>query len=271
MDLQFYHHETLCDDEPQDFLFDSDLSDEETQGVSYFATHSSSLGSSTVLRHQVPPILLHPPVSVTSQSFRSRYHAPGSSDHISSRINILYPAASFPSYTPATLQPLLSDPNTLILDLRPPEAHFKSRLPDALSLSVPSSALMRLHFSTAQLAARTLTTKARDKFSQWRSAHRILVYDIDSSNLQEDSNILSLLRTFRAENALSLTHRSRSPHPHARIAERELAWLKGGFEAVWRECRDIVDIEPLPPLPMTDRRAVDYYEMPDPVSSAIES
>lgn len=85
------------------------------------------------------------------------------------------------------------------------------------------------------------TEAARRKFSQWRSAHRILVYDADSSNIHEGSNILGLLRKFRAEGAQP------SPDdPDAMVVERELTWLKGGFQAVWRERRDLIDSNPPP-------------------------
>jgi len=63
------------------------------------------------------------------------------------------------------------------------------------------------------------------RFSEWSKASTILVYDADSSSISESSNINGLLRKFRNEGF---------------PAENELAWLKGGFVAVWRERSDLV-------------------------------
>ncbi|KAF8203735.1 hypothetical protein BJ912DRAFT_940942 [Pholiota molesta] len=71
---------------------------------------------------------------------------------------------------------------------------------------------------------------ARNRFSAWPSASRILVYDADSTAIGDSSNINGLLRKFKLDGF-----------------QGELAWLKGGFHAVWRDRRDIVDA--LPPTP----------------------
>ena len=67
------------------------------------------------------------------------------------------------------------------------------------------------------------TSAARNKFSRWPEASRILVYDADTVTLPhnlQNNNLLGLMRKFRSEG-----------YP----AEREVAWLRGGFHAVWRE------------------------------------
>ncbi|KAF9478695.1 hypothetical protein BDN70DRAFT_835525 [Pholiota conissans] len=74
---------------------------------------------------------------------------------------------------------------------------------------------------------------ARNRFSAWPSASRILVYDADSTAIGDSSNINGLLRKFMLDGF-----------------HGELAWLKGGFHAVWRDRRDIVDA--LPPTPEND-------------------
>lgn len=95
------------------------------------------------------------------------------------------------------------------------------------------------------------TEAARRKFSQWRTASRILIYDADSSTIQEGSNILGLLRKFRAEGSQpapvnEFGSSAAAADPDAMIVERELAWLKGGFQAVWRERRELIDSDPPP-------------------------
>ena len=81
---------------------------------------------------------------------------------------------------------------------------------------------------------------ARRKFSQWSLAKRILVYDTDSIVLPDNSNILGLLRKFRAEAGLSTDPQSsRAASPSG---ELQLTWLKGGFQAVLREQQFLLDL-----------------------------
>lgn len=70
------------------------------------------------------------------------------------------------------------------------------------------------------------STTARSRFSAWPEASRILVYDADSTHLPHNSNIAGLLRKFRAEGFTG-----------------ELGWIKGGFQAVWREARELTTTE----------------------------
>ena len=66
---------------------------------------------------------------------------------------------------------------------------------------------------------------ARNRFSAWAEASSILIYDADSLNIPEGSNLHGLLRKFRNEGYPS---------------EKHLAWLQGGFVSVWRERKDLV-------------------------------
>ncbi|KAI0314261.1 hypothetical protein OF83DRAFT_463208, partial [Amylostereum chailletii] len=154
------------------------------------------------------------------------------------RLPARLPASNeFPSILPNDLPHLLSHKDTLVLDLRPLAIHHASRLPSAIPLSVPSTLLKRPLFSTAKLADMLPTKSTRRRFSQWRAAPRILVYDADSSALLQGSNILGLLRKFRTEYA-----QDRPPDSSASPnVEHELLWLRGGFQAVLRDRRDLVD------------------------------
>lgn len=64
------------------------------------------------------------------------------------------------------------------------------------------------------------SSSARARFAAWPTANRILVYDADSALVPDTSNIAGLLRKFRAEGFTG-----------------DLAWVKGGFQAVWRDAR----------------------------------
>ena len=137
---------------------------------------------------------------------------------------------SFSSIFPSSLTLWVDDLNTLILDIRPHAAYSSARIPHAISLSVPSTLLKRPLFSLQRLAAMLPSTNARTRFLAWNSASRILVYDADSQVVGESSNINGLLRKFKLDGF-----------------QGELAWLQGGFQAVWRDCHEIIDTHPPTP------------------------
>ncbi|KAF8480886.1 hypothetical protein DFH94DRAFT_648925, partial [Russula ochroleuca] len=184
------------------------------------------------------------PLSLALSAIPRNNHLP--SPHISSRSHSHHfptpspDAALFTAVTPADLPGFLSDPHTLILDIRPLPAYLASRVPHALPLSVPSTLLKRPLFPTARLAEMLPTPSARRKFSEWRLAKRILVYDADSAILPEGNNVLGLLRKFRSESGLSADPRS-SGAPTASPRELQLNWLTGGFQAVFREKQSLLD------------------------------
>lgn len=194
----------------------------------------------------IPSTAAHnPPLSLSLSSSISRNnHLP--SPHISSRSHSHHfptpspDAALFTAVAPADLPEFLSDPHTLVLDIRPLPAYLASRIPHALPLSVPSTLLKRPLFPTARLAEMLPTPSVRRKFSEWRLARRILVYDADSAILPEGNNVLGLLRKFRSEAGLSADQQS-SGAPSASSRELQLNWLKGGFQAVFREQQSLLD------------------------------
>ncbi|KAI9445507.1 hypothetical protein H4582DRAFT_2053503 [Lactarius indigo] len=184
------------------------------------------------------------PLSLSLPSIPRNNHLP--SPHLPTRPHphhLPAPSASASLFTPvlpADLPEIFSDPHTLILDIRPLPAYDASRVPHAVPLSVPSTLLKRPLFSTSKLAEMLPNRVARRKFSQWRLAKRILVYDTDSAVLPDNSNILGLLRKFRAEAGLSA-----DPQPSGVAGpsnELHLSWLKGGFQAVLREQQYLLDL-----------------------------
>ncbi|TFK30661.1 hypothetical protein FA15DRAFT_662681 [Coprinopsis marcescibilis] len=139
-------------------------------------------------------------------------------------------AAAFPPVLPAALVDIRNQADTLVLDIRPHAAYSSARLPSAVSLSVPSTLLKRPLFSLQRLCTMLPSKNARTRFSVWRTAKTIIVYDADSLTLPDNSNILGLLRKFKKDGF-----------------EGQLHWLKGGFQAVWRDMRDLVDTGPPTP------------------------
>ncbi|KAJ3754398.1 hypothetical protein EV360DRAFT_51725 [Lentinula raphanica] len=145
------------------------------------------------------------------------------------------PSSSFAFIEPKDLSPLINNSSALIIDIRPHAAYSSARIPTALSLSVPSTLLKRPLFSLDRLGAMLPSSSSRSRFSEWPKFSTILVYDVDSTGspfLPEGSNILGLLRKFSNDAAYSGS---------------TLLWLKGGFQRVWRECRDLVDFRPPDP------------------------
>ncbi|KAG2370313.1 hypothetical protein BDR07DRAFT_1386987 [Suillus spraguei] len=153
-----------------------------------------------------PPILPPPSKPVSSSSLASSSSSSSSSTSI--------------PVNPSDLAAYLADSSILILDIRPHAAHTAARIHRALSLSIPSTLIKRPLFGLSKLVQMLPSSSARARFAAWPTANRILVYDADSAIVPDTSNIAGLLRKFRAEGFTG-----------------ELAWVKGGFQAVWRDAR----------------------------------
>ncbi|KAF9535790.1 hypothetical protein CPB83DRAFT_842337 [Crepidotus variabilis] len=147
----------------------------------------------------------------------------------------------FIAVPPTDLDSWLHDTHTLIVDIRPHAAHSSARIPKAISLCVPSTLLKRPLFSLQKLSAMLPSASARNRFSTWRTASRIIVYDADSTSIGDSSNINGLLKKFKSDGF-----------------EGDLAWLKGGFQSVWKERRELVDTNP--PTPEADGDEDDAVE-----------
>ncbi|KAJ4471394.1 hypothetical protein C8J55DRAFT_563698 [Lentinula edodes] len=150
------------------------------------------------------------------------------------------PSSSFSSVEPIHLLPFINNTSALIIDIRPHAAYSSARIPTALSLSVPSTLLKRPLFSLDRLGAMLPSSSARSRFTEWPKFTTIVVYDVDSIGspfLPEGNNILGLLRKFSNDAAYN---------------GNTLLWLKGGFQRVWREHRDLVDFRPPEPEPEDD-------------------
>jgi hypothetical protein len=193
---------------------------------------ASRFGSSALLTTRLTPVTLAPPFRLQAAPVANLSAPPQSIPRPSSSMsqNSSQLAIHFTTITVGALGPWTGDPTALILDIRPHAAYSTARIPRAVSLSVPSTLLKRPLFSLSRLADMLPSANARARFSSWRSASRILVYDADSLSILESSNIYGLLRKLKNDGF-----------------QGDLAWLKGGFQAVWCESRDTIDTHPPTP------------------------
>ena len=191
---------------------------------------ANRFGSGDILTARLTPAALP---TVTIRSPDSPMANMSLTPRLPSTSNAASPTLSFSGIPPADIHSWLADNSALIVDIRPHAAHSSARIPRAVSLSVPSTLLKRPLFSLEKLSGMLPSASARKSFSAWRTASRIVVYDADSQTMGESSNIYGLLRKFKADGF-----------------QGELAWLRGGFQAVWKERRDLVDTSP--PTPDAD-------------------
>ncbi|KAK0465654.1 hypothetical protein IW261DRAFT_1523521 [Armillaria novae-zelandiae] len=143
---------------------------------------------------------------------------------------------SFHAVQHSELTGLVNTPSVLFIDIRPHAQFSNARLPNALSLSVPSTLLKRPMFSLDKLASMLSSSSSRSRFLGWNTSVQIVVYDADSTSLPDSSNILGLLRKFANDNS---------------GYSGKLCWLQGGFQSVWRDRRELIDQQPLVPDPTT--------------------
>ncbi|KAJ7924448.1 hypothetical protein B0H13DRAFT_1601582 [Mycena leptocephala] len=196
-------------------------------------------GDNVLTARLLPPVLRMPNTPMANLSI---HPLPSTAD------------STYIAVPPHALSQWLDDPRTLVVDIRPHAAYSSARLARAVSLSVPSTLLKRPLFSLQRLSAMLPSHSARTRFSAWRAAPQILVYDADSTALSDTSNIQGLLRKFRAE---------------APEAPTALAWVQGGFQAVWALRRDLVDA--VPPTPETETETDDDDDHPDPARGVLRA
>lgn len=201
---------------------------------------ASRFGSSALLTTRLTPVTLAPPPLRLPNSPMANMSIvapppPRSTPQSASHSQPPVFPSQFTAVTTVIIDTWIDDQTALILDIRPHAAYSTTRVPRAVSLSVPSTLLKRPLFSLHRLADMLPSANARARFSSWRSASRILVYDADSAVILESSNIYGLLRKFKNDGF-----------------QGELAWLKGGFQSVWREKHSIIDARPPTPDPEND-------------------
>lgn len=100
--------------------------------------------------------------------------------------------------SPSDLKPMLGNPSTLVLDLRPPSSFHDSHLPASHSLPIPSTLLRRPAFSLAKLT-QMLPPESKEAVEQWRQRTDIVLMDHDSRSAPDGSTMEKLASKFERE------------------------------------------------------------------------
>lgn len=123
-------------------------------------------------------------------------------------------SSSFPAVLPEQLVSIVESDDILLVDMRSHAQFQLSRILGAVSLVVPTTLLKRANFSLQKIAEMIQDAPSRNRFANWKSANRIVVYDVDASFLSDASTMAGLLRKFQLSGFRG-----------------DLNWLKGGFVA----------------------------------------
>lgn len=107
-------------------------------------------------------------------------------------------SSPFKPFRPEDLAVLVPKTSTLILDIRPHGQWKKARICRAINLTVPSTLLRRPAFSLDKISTMLPSSHDREEFQRWPSASTIVVYDADSANISESSNVSALLAKVKA-------------------------------------------------------------------------
>ncbi|KAJ9387803.1 hypothetical protein DTO063F5_3029 [Paecilomyces variotii] len=130
--------------------------------------------------------------SISESGFRVTKRAetlPASFEHGSAR---LIPLDKFAE--------IMSQPDdTLVLDVRPFPHFAQGHVRGALSLCIPTTLLKRPSFNTSKLEDTFTDQEHKQKFSRWKECSRIVVYDANTSKMQDASQLLNVLRKFSAD------------------------------------------------------------------------
>ena len=87
----------------------------------------------------------------------------------------------------------------LVLDLRVSTQYAQARLTGALNLCIPTTLLKRPSYNVSRLADTFKDEGQKNKFSSWKSCAVLIVYDNNSTQLQEAQNCVNILKKFSSE------------------------------------------------------------------------
>ena len=117
----------------------------------------------------------------------------------------------------------------LLLDLRVSPQFAASHLREALNLCIPTTLLKRPSFNIQKLLDTFPVKDDKDKFSRWRQADYIVMYDANSAQLKDATSAANTIKKFVNE------------------GWRGMAFvLRGGFQAASRTLPQLVE-RPAPP------------------------
>jgi len=112
------------------------------------------------------------------------------------------PAGALPMISPAELKGLLEsdqDADTLLLDLRVSPQFAQARVRGALNLCIPTTLLKRATFNLQKLQQTFQADGDQEKFSKWRTASHLVVYDASSSDSRDATSATNMVKKFMNE------------------------------------------------------------------------
>lgn len=131
--------------------------------------------------------------------------SPAPLSHLLKRAETL--PSSLTSDTPAMVSPQeLADiinphlsADILLLDLRVFPQYSQSRISGAINLCIPTTLLKRPSFNVQKLAETFTKEQEKVKFSHWKDAKAIVVYDTCSAQLKDATSSINTLKKFTSE------------------------------------------------------------------------
>lgn len=119
---------------------------------------------------------------------------------------------------------LKSHVDMLLLDLRVFPQFSQSRIRGAINLCIPTTLLKRPSFNVQKLAETFTKEAEKEKFSRWREAQIIAVYDASSVQLKDAISSVNTLKKFSSENWHGTT-----------------VVIRGGFSGFSKNFPDLID------------------------------
>jgi protein-tyrosine phosphatase len=130
--------------------------------------------------------------------------------------------------SPAELKDLLerdqAGAKVLLLDLRVSPQFAQSRVRGALNLCIPTTLLKRPTFNLQKLQQTFQTDPDQQKFSNWRDADHLVVYDASSSDKRDAVSAINMIKKFTNEGYTG-----------------PASILRGGFNAFASAYPDLID------------------------------
>ncbi|OLL25868.1 Tyrosine-protein phosphatase non-receptor type 1 [Neolecta irregularis DAH-3] len=203
--------------------------------------HSSRPPSAEDPCSRQSPVVEPPPQAARRVSIRSPIFAPGPTPvfSLASTPTPAFSPALAP--TPVSLLPLqpadlrvllrCSREPLLILDVRLHSAYEDARIASAVHISVPSTLLKRPSFTLARISDSIPDTGQRSKFTSYKRARLIVIYDADCANITDSWPGKQLAKKFATESCDSQALR--------------VFYLKGGFKTFSSVNRDLIDTLPI--------------------------
>lgn len=137
--------------------------------------------------------------------------------------------------SPAELKKLLETDqgaDLLLLDLRVSPQYAQSRVRGALNLCIPTTLLKRATFNLQKLQQTFQGDQDQERFSNWRNASHLVVYDASSSDKRDAVSCMNMIKKFTNEGYSG-----------------PASILHGGFKAFAAACPELVDRSSSGPSP----------------------